>query len=173
MNPGLKKMLWTVPLFIVFTSLGACSDDDHMGRMGTGDGMGMHASPATDQESTGGTAKTGRWYTAAQVEQGAPLFATYCAACHGKEAQGDFRWRQRGADGRYPAPPLNGSAHAWHHPLPMIKRQIRDGSPPGGSMPGFGAQLSDAQIEAMIAWFQNFWSREIYQSWKRGMHHKG
>ncbi len=170
-----QKKLVAVFLAAVLLTLYGCGEEEQATTRMMKGHSGMGGMMNSQDNGTTSSLKTvaGRWYTKAQVEQGAPLFASYCAACHGKEAQGDFRWRQRGADGRFPPPPLNGSGHAWHHPKPMITRQIRKGSPPGGSMPGFGAQLSDAQIKAVIAWFQNFWSAEIYQSWQRGMRHKG
>jgi len=32
-------------------------------------------------------------------------------------------------------------------------------------MPGFAELLSDAEIDAVIAWFQSFWLDEIYAAW--------
>lgn len=109
----------------------------------------------------------GRWYSMAQVEQGRALFQTHCAQCHGARAEGLGDWQRRGPDGLYPAPPLNGSAHAWHHPLPMLQQQILQGGIPlGGSMPGFTGILEEAEVLASIAYFQSFWSEDIYAQWK-------
>ncbi|MDX9767394.1 MAG: cytochrome c [Ectothiorhodospiraceae bacterium] len=110
--------------------------------------------------------ETGRWYDRAQVEAGAVLFTRHCAQCHGDRAQGDPGWRYRGADGKFPPPPLDGSAHAWHHPLDDLRSMIRDGSPPElGNMPAWGAVLTAAEIDAAIAWFQSLWQDEIYVTW--------
>ena len=39
------------------------------------------------------------------------------------------------------------------------------GIPLGGTMPGFKGRFSLEQKQAMIAYFQNFWSDEIYAVW--------
>ncbi|MDX1513549.1 MAG: cytochrome c [Gammaproteobacteria bacterium] len=110
---------------------------------------------------------TERWYTTAQVERGAVLFQANCAGCHGDRAQGlAADWKQRGADGAFPPPPLNGTAHAWHHPRSVLVRSIKTGGIPlGGKMPGFEGRLGDEEILAVIAYFQSFWSDEIYARW--------
>lgn len=109
-----------------------------------------------------------RWYKPAHAELGAPLFDAHCAACHGTAAVGDPRWRERDANGLLRAPPLNGSAHAWHHPLSDLYRQIMRGSAPGvGNMPPFQGVLSRGQALAIIAYFQSLWPDELYQAWQR------
>jgi mono/diheme cytochrome c family protein len=118
------------------------------------------------REAGGTDAGTGRWYTVEQVVQGGPVFAEHCAACHGARAEGAEEWFRRLPDGRWPPPPLNGTAHAWHHPLWQLRQQIREGSDPEhGNMPGFAGVLVDAEIDAAIAWFQSFWPAEIYAAW--------
>lgn len=110
---------------------------------------------------------TGRWYSQAQLESGAGIFQQHCASCHGREAEGLVAdWRARQADGSLPPPPLNGSAHAWHHPLPVLLQVINDGGAPyGGKMPAFAEQLSATEKRAVIAYFQDFWDDETYQQW--------
>ena len=112
----------------------------------------------------------GRWYTPSQVELGRKVYAANCIDCHNPDARGTDEWRQKGPDGSYPPPPLNGTAHAWHHPMSILKKVIGEGGVPlGGKMPGFGARLSDDEILAVISYFQNFWPDPIYQEWlKRG-----
>jgi mono/diheme cytochrome c family protein len=107
-----------------------------------------------------------RWYSFQQVGEGGRLFAANCASCHGQDAVGAAGWRQPGPDGGYPAPPLNGSGHAWHHPLPMLFQVVKNGSPGGqGNMPAWGAKLSNEEILAIIAWFQSRWSERVYRAW--------
>ncbi len=109
-----------------------------------------------------------RWYTKDQVQQGARVFAERCASCHGAAAQGLAEdWKKPGPDGKYPPPPLNGTAHAWHHPMAVLRRTIRNGGIPlGGVMPPFKDLLSDAEIDAAIAFFQDQWSDDIYATWR-------
>lgn len=108
-----------------------------------------------------------RWYSAGQVAAGAAVFAEHCAECHGEAAQGTVAdWRARLPDGSFPPPPLNGSAHTWHHPISVLLQVIdMGGESLGGQMPGFGQMLGDEEKLAAIAWFQEFWSDEIYEQW--------
>lgn len=109
----------------------------------------------------------GRWYTADQVQQGRTLFLSHCASCHGEQAQGTAEWRTLGEDGNYPPPPLNGSAHAWHHPIEVLERAIADGGARiGGVMPGFAGTLDARETRAAIAYFQSHWSDDIYARWE-------
>lgn len=144
---ALRCMLLSISL-----ALAACTDEDESTRTDSG-----QSEPQTVQS---------RWYTADNVSRGAPVYEQYCAACHGKKGQGSFTWRQVGADGKYPPPPLNGTGHAWHHPIRALGSQIKFGAPGGGGkMPGFAQTLSDQDVIDVIAWFQDKWSDEIYAAW--------
>jgi mono/diheme cytochrome c family protein len=115
----------------------------------------------------GCSGEDGRWYSEAQVEQGARVFAEHCAQCHGLNAEATPHWRTANPDGTYPPPPLDGTAHAWHHSLDVLRRQIRIGGIPlGGVMPPFAETLGAAEIDAAIAYFQSKWSDEIYAIWE-------
>lgn len=108
----------------------------------------------------------GRWYVASQVSAGRELFVQHCAECHGDAAAGTPDWKTPDAEGFYPPPPLDGSAHAWHHPLPQLLDYIADGGAAvGGRMPAFRDVLSDAEQHAVVAYFQSLWSAEIYARW--------
>jgi len=107
-----------------------------------------------------------RWYDQATVDQGAALFSQNCASCHGTNAEGTADWKKTDANGNFPPPPLNGSAHAWHHNKELLKRTIREGGAKlGGLMPGFADKLSDKEINAVIAYFQSKWPDSVYQKW--------
>jgi thiol:disulfide interchange protein DsbC len=127
-------------------------------------GLGLWVLLSTAQSAT---ADTGRWYTPEQVQRGAGVFAPHCAECHGAAAEATPEWRKPNADGKYPPPPLNGTAHAWHHPLDMLRSTVRKGGVPvGGLMPPFGDKLSTEDIDAAIAFFQSTWPDEIYAAWE-------
>jgi thiol:disulfide interchange protein DsbC len=107
-----------------------------------------------------------RWYSEDQVAQGEQLFRQNCASCHGQNAESTPNWKKTDADGNYPPPPLNGTAHAWHHDLDLLRRTIREGGAKlGGQMPAFEGVLSAEQIDSVIAFFQSKWPDDIYQRW--------
>jgi mono/diheme cytochrome c family protein len=108
-----------------------------------------------------------RWYSQAQVDNGRVVFNTNCTICHGTEAAGTTPdWRKPLADGRYPPPPLNGTAHGWHHPLKSLRRQINQGGAKyGGWMPALGESLTDERVDETIAYIQSLWSDKIYAAW--------
>ncbi|WP_072659985.1 c-type cytochrome [Mariprofundus micogutta] len=111
-----------------------------------------------------------RWYSQKQVIIGAKVFSNQCATCHGDQAEGAVdNWKVRLEDGSYPAPPLNGSGHAWHHSLPLLLQVVQQGGALfDGKMPGFGNKLNEAEQYAVIAWFQSLWGDETYQLWQEG-----
>ncbi len=96
------------------------------------------------------------------------MFTQHCAVCHGPQAEGTVAdWRQRLDDGSFPPPPLNGSAHAWHHPRSVLLQVINNGGVAlGGKMPGFESLLAREEKLAAIAYFQDFWSDDVYADWQ-------
>lgn len=127
--------------------------------------------PLTTQAASGpldltAQPQTGRWYSLDEARQGRTLFAENCAACHGQQAVGNPTWQTPDANGQYPAPPLNGSGHGWHHPYAVLHQVIvHGGAPMGGTMPAWGDRLSETEIRRVIAGFQSYWPDEIYQNW--------
>lgn len=104
----------------------------------------------------------------ATVARGGKLFHQHCATCHGDAGQGHPNWQRPGPDGKYPAPPLNGTGHAWHHPTVALKQVIKQGTlNRGGNMPAWGDKLSDDEIGAIVEWFKSRWPDELYAAWAR------
>jgi mono/diheme cytochrome c family protein len=102
----------------------------------------------------------------AQVARGAEVYKANCAACHGANAEGAPNWSKKGADGKFPPPPLDASGHGWHHPKSALVQTIREGTLKlGGGMPAWKDKLSDNDIEAVIAWIQARWPEDVYKSW--------
>lgn len=137
-------------LVLVFMSLLACSE-------------------AEPEVFAQGDSIPARWYSEAQEVAGSQVFAQNCAVCHGEQAQGlTSDWREKLDDGSFPAPPLNGSAHAWHHPQAILLQVIDNGGEAfGGKMPAFATALQQSEKLAAIAYFQSFWSDEIYSQWEQ------
>lgn len=132
-----------------------------------------HAGSSAESAAAGGARMAaGRGYDFSTLTRGAQLYRRYCAACHGPQAEGAPNWQIKGPDGKYPPPPLNGTAHAWHHPYDVLKRTIKKGTIAlGGSMPAWGEKMSDEEIDAVIAWIVSQWPEEIYVRWRRGGGH--
>lgn len=103
----------------------------------------------------------------ASAVNGGRLFQENCAQCHGQAAEGHPEWKKPLANGKHPAPPLNGSGHTWHHPKKGLIRTIKHGTAQmGGSMPAWKEKLNDKDIDDIIAWFQARWSDETYRAWQ-------
>jgi len=108
-----------------------------------------------------------RWYSQEMVNSGASVFQQNCASCHGANAQGTLGWKKTDSNGIYPPPPLNGTAHAWHHDISVLKNTIREGGVPlGGTMPPFKDILSGSEVDAVIAYFQSKWPNKLYMNWR-------
>lgn len=108
-----------------------------------------------------------------KIRHGEVLYQTHCANCHGKNGEGAPDWRNRGADGKFPPPPLDDTAHAWHHSTKTLTGMIRDGSQPGtGNMPSWKDKLSDQDILDVTDWIKSLWSDEIYDTWKKEIEHR-
>lgn len=103
-----------------------------------------------------------------KVKRGRELYLKNCTVCHGINAEGAPDWRQRDAQGKFPAPPLNGTGHAWHHPMSALIDTIKNGTQRlGGNMPPWKDRLTGQEIEMIIYWFQSKWPDELYQAWQR------
>ena len=103
----------------------------------------------------------------ALLTHGQQLFQTNCASCHGNQAQGLVEdWKTPDDEGKFPAPPLNGTAHTWHHPISVLANIIQNGTiNMGGSMPAWKGQLSEDDTFAIIIWLTSLWPDEIYDAW--------
>lgn len=102
------------------------------------------------------------------VQAGAPVYAKYCAACHGANLEGQPEWRARLPNGRLPAPPHDASGHTWHHPDAVLVDIIRNGLVPGrtapegyiSDMPAYAGILSDHEITAVLAYIKSHWPQQ-------------
>jgi mono/diheme cytochrome c family protein len=95
------------------------------------------------------------------AEEGAALYATHCAACHGANLEGDPNWMTPNADGSYNPPPHDATGHTWHHGDPTLVQLIAEGSPFRESkMPAFGEVLADEQILAILEFLRSNWGEQ-------------
>ncbi len=109
----------------------------------------------------------GRWYTQSQVDTGQRLYDVNCSVCHGNDGSATADWRTPDANGKYPPPPLNGSAHTWHHSVALLNYTIENGGAEfDGMMPGFADVLNEDQRLSIIAYLQEWWPDDIYAKWQ-------
>ena len=127
----------------------------------------MPITAMSNQSASVGGATKNRWYSRDQVARGYEIFQANCVACHKSDASGTPNWREADASGKYPPPPLNGTAHTWHHPLKILRLVVNKGGLSlGGSMPGFEDKLDAKQVDDVLAWVQSNWPDDIYQVWR-------
>lgn len=106
---------------------------------------------------------------AAVVAQGATIYEAQCASCHGANLEGQPNWRERGADGRLPAPPHDETGHTWHHPDVLLfkltkegpPKEMGNGEPYYSNMPAFGGVLSDDEIVAVLSYIKSRWPEDV------------
>jgi mono/diheme cytochrome c family protein len=104
------------------------------------------------------------------VAEGGRLYARECAACHGRNLQGQTsNWRRRLPDGSLPAPPHDASGHTWHHPdqvLFNVTKHGRSGAARAAvrsNMPAFGKTLTDREIWAVLSFIKSRWPPAVVQ----------
>ena len=115
-----------------------------------------------------GTANAQKVTDPLKLADGRATFEKHCAVCHGPKAEGLVEDWRKPVNGKYPPPPLNGTAHTWHHPFSQLKRLIKDGTANlGGTMPAWGDQLSDRKIENTLHYIITLWPDEIYEAWEQ------
>lgn len=107
-----------------------------------------------------------RNFDISQITRGRASYQEHCAVCHGPNGEATPDWRKPLENGRYPPPPLDDTAHAWHHSTEELKRFILKGGPPGeGRMPGWEDKLTEQQIDDILVWIKSLWSNEVYDAW--------
>lgn len=107
---------------------------------------------------------------AQDLAQGRVLYVEACASCHGAELEGQRDWQTPNPDGTYPAPPHSAEGHTWHHADAMLFDYVKRGGQAvladlgvefRSGMPGFGDTLTDAEIEAVLAYIRSTWPEPI------------
>ena len=97
------------------------------------------------------------------VALGENVFNQNCVSCHGSKGRGLAKdWKVKDENGNYPAPPLNGTAHTWHHsPSDLLYTINKGGGEMGGQMPGFEGRLSEEEKLALLDYIYSLWPSEI------------
>ncbi|RAH96217.1 cytochrome C [Acuticoccus sediminis] len=105
----------------------------------------------------------------AVIAEGEKVYAAQCAACHGANLEGQPNWRDRGPDGRLPAPPHDETGHTWHHADVLLfeltkygpPKEMGNGEPYYSNMPAFENVLTDDEIIATLSYIKSRWPADI------------
>lgn len=124
---------------------------------------------ASTPSASAGSVVLSRDLDSPQVVRGRIIYDQHCAECHGAQGKGPIDdWRIRDAEGKFPPPPLDDSAHAWHHPTAVLLEMVREGSPQGqGNMPAWKTRLSEQDMQDVVAYIKSLWSDQAYQLWMK------
>ena len=96
------------------------------------------------------------------IELGKTTFLNNCAQCHGINAIGMTKNWKKPVNGVFPPPPLNGSAHTWHHSPKLLLKVINEGGTKiGGVMPSFENRLNEVEKQSIIKYLFSLWPKEI------------
>ena len=98
---------------------------------------------------------------------GEKIYNKNCLSCHGPKGQGLAKdWKVKDENGNYPAPPLNGTAHTWHHsPEQLLYTINKGGVEMGGQMPAFEKRLTEEEKKALIEYMYSLWPKEIKEKY--------
>jgi len=111
-------------------------------------------------------ASSGSLTASAKPAHGEALYKTYCASCHGPSGQGEFNWmnKDRGA------PPLDSSAHAWHHEDAQLVSMILDKPAPDSRMPPWRGILTRDDAIDIVAYIKTLWTPFIVANCQGAKH---
>ena len=100
------------------------------------------------------------------VKLGRVVYSKNCASCHGPKLEGQTNWRERGPDGKLPAPPHDQTGHTWHHSdeylFQLTKYGIAKmiGQKYPNNMPAYAELLNDREIIAVLSFIKSTWPQE-------------
>lgn len=100
------------------------------------------------------------------LNEGARVYQTACASCHGINFEGQENWRRPGEDGLLPAPPHDPSGHTWHHADFILFNVVKFG--PGYNVEGYRSRmrayeelLTDSEIRAVNSYIAAQWPENV------------
>ena len=102
------------------------------------------------------------------IARGKIAYENNCVSCHMINLAGAENWRGLDEDGHRKAPPLNGTGHTWHHDDKTLHLIIKYGLSKlvknyEGKMMGFEENLSDKDIDSVLAYIKSYWSKDKYE----------
>ena len=102
------------------------------------------------------------------IARGKIAYENNCVSCHMINLAGAENWKGLDEDGHRKAPPLNGTGHTWHHDDKTLHSIIKYGLANlidgyEGKMMGFEENLSDKDIDSVLAYIKSYWSKDKYE----------
>ena len=99
----------------------------------------------------------------ALVANGEGLYKKNCIACHGEKGVGENPANIYAMDekGNYVAPPLNESAHAWHHTDEQLMEIILKGSSRNPRMIAWEKSISKDDARSLVEYIKSLWSERV------------
>jgi len=102
------------------------------------------------------------------IARGKIAYENNCVSCHMINLAGAENWKGLDEDGHRKAPPLNGTAHTWHHDDKTLHNIIKYGlvnliDGYEGKMIGFKDNLSDKDIDSVLAYIKSYWPKDKYE----------
>jgi mono/diheme cytochrome c family protein len=97
------------------------------------------------------------------VLKGRQVYRQQCAACHGRNLEGQPLWQVQDQYLHRRAPAHDASGHTWQHSDEDLFAMTKYGRFPGvpksirSYMPAFGARLTDAEILNVLAYIKATW----------------
>lgn len=109
---------------------------------------------------------SGSLTSSAKPAQGKALYDKNCAVCHGPGGRGLPGWQYQARG----APPLDSSAHAWHHEDEQLLAMILDKPAPDSVMPAWRGVLSREEALDVLAYIKSLWSPYILANCQGAKH---
>ena len=102
------------------------------------------------------------------IVKGKIAYENNCVSCHMIDLAGAKNWKGVDEDGHRKAPPLNGTGHTWHHDDETLHAIIKYGLSNlvknyEGKMIGFKENLSDKDIDNVLAYIKSYWPKDKYE----------
>jgi len=95
----------------------------------------------------------------AAIARGEALYRDTCQACHGERAVGERPDDMYAKDEfGFVAPPLDDSAHGWHHSDSGLVATILNGSPRNERMRGWKDEMTEAEARDIVAYIKSLWN---------------
>ena len=102
------------------------------------------------------------------ITRGKVAYENNCVSCHMINLAGAENWKGLDEDGHRKAPPLDGTGHTWHHDDKTLHSIIKYGLANlidgyEGKMMGFKDNLSDKDIDSVLAYIKSYWPKDKYE----------